>query len=754
MTTPLSAQITIASTDYSAHLTSLVREASLEKAGATVTMTMKSSFPFASINPWDNLVVYENGVKTLTGYVTHIIPRRAPAEVEVQGMDTFKRCQDWFISDNLYTGGPDAQLTTDKTTHNVGYYVGYLCNLCGISYSISDTSGSLIKLAADIPLGLRSVSDALVTLSAVGQWNIRVDPNGVLRFDHINGPTVADYTLSSVTHFEEEYNDTDTRNQVKIWGLQDFSPLTSGSAFSGGGQILWSESRAVTGVSHTRTMVVAEPHIDTLLKAQQLAKAVLDQWARLEHLLSTESVGNPNIRVGQSAQLFHRSLTSGSYFDVVTDLRTTINAGGYKQDITEGRRAYRYPYWPMPTTPPEEWGNGTLLGAAYDCAVYGDSIYSAGLVFLNNDIYRRQCWHIERRLLTDGTLVWQKTIDHVTLNPLVNGGNVFAHINGIEIANGIIFATGVIYFDELNARAKWQVEAYDTASGNTLWTDTILYGPSNGSMETTGYDVVATATQVFVLGTYPYEIPNPTMGGTLIIDIAAPTFRVYAAATTKTVLISQNQPVRTAAAFDGTIFTTPYSNFRQICLDADGGLVTSGAYKYYYQKTIVPVYWPPIIAYYNYTIRPWFGHFSSSLAITWETLWPYSLSDLNFGIDYAVGVDQNEVRQYRLGSDSANGTDPGGLGKYNQVSNLWQTNIGFGDQHGHVEIGNYVYIAQNRLGANNLRWHNTSDGSLIGTRDESGLTTHGIKLIQATSQVGLCGQKNWIFWTVIWNQPS
>jgi hypothetical protein len=419
MTTLLSAQILINSVDVTSHLVSMERNCTLEKPGCTVALEFDSGLNFSAINPWHDLVTYENGTKVLTGYVTHIIPSRSSAgpTVAIQGMDTFKRCSDWFIGDNLYTGGPDAILSTDLTTHTLNYYVGYLCNLCGISYSINDTAGSSYNMISDVQLGLQSVSDTLTMLCGIIQWQMRVDANGILQFDHINKPTSPDYTLNTVIGFEEDVNDTDTKNQVKVWGLQS---ITSGSAgaLGVGGEVLYQEDRPVVGVNGTRTMVYAIPQIDTTAKAKDLAKAALDQWAMLEDVGAFQIVGNPAIRVGQSVGYNNSFMTSRSYLDTVTDLRSTMNGAGYKQELTAGRRSYRFPFWSTRTSGstapnPVIWetsGSGTNIG--YVQKIFYDSgyLYLTGQETTVSAGNLNRHMKIEKRDATNGNLIWQNQI--------------------------------------------------------------------------------------------------------------------------------------------------------------------------------------------------------------------------------------------------------------------------------------------------------------------------------------------------------
>lgn len=461
----LDAQITIAGDDVTPYLIRYERNSSLEKPGATVEMTLSKNFDWSSYSPWDELVCEEQGVKTFTGFVTHIIPRRSPTtEVIVQGKDTYKRADDWFLGDNYTTDGPSG-LT-------VGYYVGHFCDLCGLDYSILDPEGEALVIRADISLGLRPISDILVQMCGIAQWQMWVDADGVLTFDHLAPSTTPDFVLDDLMSMEEEFNDTDTRNQAKIWGLAE-----NGVGTDGGGQILYQESRAVDGVPDVRAMLFSAPAIDDLPKAVEMATAALDQWARLEHLGSVSIIGDPNIRVGNTVQFFSSAITSGSYMDTLTDLRATLSDAGYSMNLTSGRRAYRYPYWPTTTsgsTAPIPTSGSVIFavngptGHVQNISAYGDYIYLIG-----NDTSggADTNWRVEKRSATSGSLIWGRTVIE---NP-ITVPNAF----GVDIiADGTYVYISVRRF--LLFLAKWvnQVYKLDMNTGATI----PLVFPSDGQV--------------------------------------------------------------------------------------------------------------------------------------------------------------------------------------------------------------------------------------------------------------------------------
>ncbi len=352
----------------------------------------------------------------------------------------------------------------------------------------------------------------------------------------------------------------------------------------------------------------------------------------------------------------------------------------------------------------------------------------------------------------DGTLVWGRTMDLTTLHPLYKYSNGDgSRANGAAIANGILFVTGDAQRDAFTPHLVWHNEAINIETGATLWSEDVSY---SDFVNTHGRDIVADSVQVMFLGTYPFDIPNPTSGGSLTIQTAAATFRWYSPTNTKT-LLGSAQPYEFRSAPDGTLMQYPYQNFYQIDLDSDGNYISSGAYQYPYLKQIVPIYWPPPQAYWYTVALPWFGKISRSGSVIWqiESAYP-GIGVFPYGSDIAVSVDRNENRLYRLATDSHPSTVVGGLGKYNVTTNLWQVNIGFADLHGHVESGEWVFIAWTSSGVHGVQWYDTANGAFIGQRDQSGVQAHGIKLYVPTHRMAICGSKDGLFWTAMWDQPT
>ncbi len=339
-------QVVIGGQDLSAYVEQLERENHLCQPGHTFTLSMATDVPRTNLNPWATVVLHEQGVKVLTGYVDQVYFRRPPAKIIVRGKDNWKRAAEWFIGEQLYSTG-----------EQVGAWVNYFCNLVGLSYVITATSGSTNAVKNELPLGMKHVSEALLSVCAYAGWCIRVRPDGVVDFRPTTRPTSADYDFQSTSKaLDNERNDFSTRNVVKVYGP------TSGSSYGP----IYKETRNVPGITGERIMVFGDPNIDTYDKASKLGRAALDQFADLEYRTAVHIIGNPNIQVGQSGKFYTAGSAAGT-IALITDLASEMNSSGYTQNLTLGRRCFRLPYFgitgfygSLPFTSGSSLSNGLL----------------------------------------------------------------------------------------------------------------------------------------------------------------------------------------------------------------------------------------------------------------------------------------------------------------------------------------------------------------------------------------------------------
>lgn len=428
----IQATVTIGGNSMSGHIVSVEREHSLEHIGQTFSVVLDASTA-QNIDPWDDVVITENGVLVLTGYVDSITVERAPNQIIVTGMDTWKRALDTFLDGNLVT-----------SNETVGHWIDYLCAAAGISQT-SPSLGRGLLVGEGVPLGLRPVSDALFTISVRALWNIRVLADGVVEFISLSLGT-PDHDLTAFEHGEYEVADRDTRNVVKVWGWDD-------EPESPGGSMLDIETRSVPGIDQDRIMVFANPMIDTAAEAQEMATAALDHFANLDKYSRVDLPGDPTYFVGNVG--YAEVLSGSPHTQFITDLRMTTSDQGYAANITLGRKNFLLPFFEgTPIDEPVEegepdpvWEFESVPGIAKDTYVFGTHVYTVGT---NNSGSSGIGW-IEKRLVSDGTLVWDEAI------------------SGTESLHGIWVDAAGVYIYGISSADEYVLAGLDDSDASENW---------------------------------------------------------------------------------------------------------------------------------------------------------------------------------------------------------------------------------------------------------------------------------------------
>ena len=301
---PITVSMVVGGTDYSSKVVSYKRKNNLCTPGQSITVELDPSYSY-SIQPWQTFSLQENGTQVMTGYVSDFSLKRAPYSASLGAMDTWKRAVDTFIEDSVVTNG-----------ETVLYWIDYLCNLAGLSYVISAPTGSTLYVAQSIPLGLKSVADALTAMVNYTGWVIKVGADGVVNF--VNIGTATDRTFYPVAGTRTQ-GDDDSRNGCIIWGLG----------------VNYHATQAVNGTGSGRTMVLANPMIVSLDQANYIAQYLLNQFANLDDVLSIDVLGDPSIDTGQVANL---SFQNSAYTNVITNVEATVDKTGYMMHVDLGRK--------------------------------------------------------------------------------------------------------------------------------------------------------------------------------------------------------------------------------------------------------------------------------------------------------------------------------------------------------------------------------------------------------------------------------
>lgn len=340
--------LVVGGTDISAYVIATDRRASLCGPGQTLVAQVSSGVTLP--NESDSVVFSEEGVKVLTGFVIGIDRSRPEGIYTIHMEDTYHRVNRTFIHDEIIT----------DEAKDTAYWAGVVLDRTGISYSIN---GDSRPVPVGVTLGLRPAVQALADIMAYSSWYAFPDANGVLQVGPIAAGTV-DHTLSSFIDFTRATDDSQTRNEIKVFGSDGLGPLGEGSVFT-------TAYRDIGLIPQRRTAAVGSGLIETQAEAQRVANYLLDELGRPTDKITGTVPLNPNVSIGQKVRMVYDDSAGFKYngVDTVTTIESRVEESGATTSITMGERCPRIAGWSTRYPPVYAGTSGSGVWVSNDAGV-------------------------------------------------------------------------------------------------------------------------------------------------------------------------------------------------------------------------------------------------------------------------------------------------------------------------------------------------------------------------------------------------
>ena len=132
-------------------------------------LTLSLTYP-TTINPWDEIDVWENGSFQVRYYVSSVSKSQPNGTITLECQDKSKRLVDYFIPD---------QYTIDYPSYT-GYWIKKFLTEAGVTYSftVPDTGKLLSNYTT---MGLAPAYEQIMTLLQLSGWYMYFDGNGVAK---------------------------------------------------------------------------------------------------------------------------------------------------------------------------------------------------------------------------------------------------------------------------------------------------------------------------------------------------------------------------------------------------------------------------------------------------------------------------------------------------------------------------------------------------------------------------------------------
>ena len=336
-----------------------------------------------SFNPWDVIVINENGRKSGQYYVSTTSEAQPSSSILVTAQDNSKKLSDYFISDSY---------NVDYPSYN-RFWIEYFLDEVGINYTfLTPEAGAL--LSNYTALGLMTAYEQIMMLVQMSGWYFTFDYNGRMLIGKASssfGSKKGTYTNRDIMDISTQKSDRMLRNRVVVWGKGD--PESGRWVFAD----VIKRTKWDYDSKDKRTIVISNANIRRTADAFSLANKVLLEFSNITVEKHIQVTGAKNLVVGDIVGIRNLTFTGSGK---VTTFGTSMSRNGLVTNIVLDERCPRlfgffdiggYVYvgtfgsgvWRKQILP-QSWSGSGVLGIAsglYNAS--GWQNYSSGLLDLN-----------------------------------------------------------------------------------------------------------------------------------------------------------------------------------------------------------------------------------------------------------------------------------------------------------------------------------------------------------------------------------
>jgi hypothetical protein len=302
----LACQVLIGGNDVSNYVVSIERNQSICEISSVGVVRL--SFEYATtVDPYDDVVIYEQGTKVFTGLVASAEKSRMAPDVSIQIQDYTLRLQDYWIDTEYRSTGETAE-----------YWIGFFCTLAGVSYVFDTSYGRIVPAVKPDEYGWQFTSafDIIRQLVVIGGLHVFSDADGTLHFAKLAAGALGDSL--AILHFARERSLDYSRNKAIVFGkYPSFASATKTVSELG---------------TREKTAILASPYIDSYSYALNLATNMVNHFARASDVKTVEVEGNPNLVVGYNINVAE-SWSGINTSCMITSLSTTMSNAGYRMTL-------------------------------------------------------------------------------------------------------------------------------------------------------------------------------------------------------------------------------------------------------------------------------------------------------------------------------------------------------------------------------------------------------------------------------------
>ena len=227
---------------------------------------------FLTLEPYDEITIFENGIKKGTYYIIEFTRAANTGEYTVQCQDKSKRLQDFWLT------------TTYSTKNHITarYWISKFLDDAGIDYEFDledgDSVGGLIN--NDMTFGPCSAYDVVIQMLQMSSWYMYFNADGQAIIGELFKSTDStdlyadDYNIVSL---RTNKNDKMLRNRVVVWGKSD--PYNRGWVYADVSKsTAWDYDE-----NDKRAVVISNSYIENATAAYSLASKAIKEFTKLTY---------------------------------------------------------------------------------------------------------------------------------------------------------------------------------------------------------------------------------------------------------------------------------------------------------------------------------------------------------------------------------------------------------------------------------------------------------------------------------------
>lgn len=304
----MDAQVLINSVDVSDYVISIKRSKNYCNVSQEFSIELDLSYS-TSIDPYNTVIIYEEGTKVLTGYVTTVTKSAPEVSIRVDGQDVYKKAADYFVP-TLYT---------TQAGQRVRHWVEFLLDLVGLTASFPSGSGPFVAEGEEI--GLDTISNLIEPLIQYAGWYGKVDADGNIYFSTLSKDSVG--TVDTLITFNGDKSYDKTRNLVHVHGgvdtsLNQFRPIFAKARVN------------LAFLPVDQTVVIGNHLIGSQSDARSLAKKVVNELGKPTYVKTIQIIGTPDLAAGEYIDVQTDQFVGTA---LITSLNSNFSENGYLIDL-------------------------------------------------------------------------------------------------------------------------------------------------------------------------------------------------------------------------------------------------------------------------------------------------------------------------------------------------------------------------------------------------------------------------------------